>query len=339
MIQLNRENSEAIYVAKGIAIILVVISHCLFMNGPDYQRWLNDILYAIHVPTFILLSGYLFAGHNVITNLSGYKILIKNKTKRIFIPFLMVGAITLLFKVAGSFFMKPLFPVNLKTCIYFIINPSHSFAPTLWFLYVLYEIFICYGIIYYIVNNGFRALYIFVFIFLLLSFGPWINTFMIGDLARFLPIFAVGYILYMYYNFNKIGWLLGLFSVIFFVILLLFKDDLCNLYFFGRIYGLIIALLGAFSCFSIAMLISRHKNIFHNLLKYIGVFSMVIYLFHTLTMSTFNTFFNMIQFMSHWFFLRALILVSLGVLFPILLEKYIFRKYAILGKLILGVRK
>ena len=54
--------------AKGIAIILVIIGHCVqFGSGNEYcsnefylTNFLFKFIYSFHMPLFMLISGYLF---------------------------------------------------------------------------------------------------------------------------------------------------------------------------------------------------------------------------------------------------------------------------------------
>jgi fucose 4-O-acetylase-like acetyltransferase len=65
----NGERNNYIDIIKGIAIILVVIGHCIqFGSGRSYldsEVFFNDplfkFIYSFHMPLFMLVSGYLFA--------------------------------------------------------------------------------------------------------------------------------------------------------------------------------------------------------------------------------------------------------------------------------------
>ena len=54
-------------VAKGIAILLVVLGHSFpsnIFNGKEtidiVAKWIFDLVYSFHMPVFFFVSGYLF---------------------------------------------------------------------------------------------------------------------------------------------------------------------------------------------------------------------------------------------------------------------------------------
>lgn len=59
-----KKREEWIDLVRGIAVILVVIGHCIqYMSGPDYDFWHNPVfefIYSFHMQLFMLISGYAF---------------------------------------------------------------------------------------------------------------------------------------------------------------------------------------------------------------------------------------------------------------------------------------
>ncbi len=86
----NGERNNYIDIIKGIAIILVVIGHCIqFGSGRAYfdsEAFFNDplfkFIYSFHMPLFMLVSGYLFA--NTIKRTTN--VIIKKKIATILLP-------------------------------------------------------------------------------------------------------------------------------------------------------------------------------------------------------------------------------------------------------------
>lgn len=83
-------------IAKGIAIILVVLGHCFPENifgGEDYidkiGRIIYDFIYSFHMPIFFYIAGFLFynswKSHNNVT--------MKKKAKRLLIPYITFSTI------------------------------------------------------------------------------------------------------------------------------------------------------------------------------------------------------------------------------------------------------
>ena len=134
---------HTVILAKGIAIILVVIGHYFPENSPDYWIHVRDFIYLFHMPLFFILSGYLFQ-FSSINNINLFPGLIIKKIKRLIVPFLTVAAIFILVKIIIGSFLSLQHPVTLSSIRQLFINPSHSFAPLLWFLYTLFFIQILY---------------------------------------------------------------------------------------------------------------------------------------------------------------------------------------------------
>lgn len=66
------ENNKKTYInyARGIAIILVVFGHMIEMTliNESVKFNIDFAFYLLHVPTFLLISGYLFKYYNHIFN-------------------------------------------------------------------------------------------------------------------------------------------------------------------------------------------------------------------------------------------------------------------------------
>ena len=81
-----KKRIEWIDVFKGFAIIMVVYGHILFNNK------IVNLLYTIHLPMFMFISGYLFKKENINVN-------VKRKAKKIIIPYLFFSIIELIYFV------------------------------------------------------------------------------------------------------------------------------------------------------------------------------------------------------------------------------------------------
>lgn len=329
----RREYADAIYIAKGIAIILIVIGHFQPTLSPPYWQDLRDIVYTFHIQVFLFLSGFLFAGDKVITSLPQYRDFIRKKARRLLVPFISVAAIIFALKIVGGRFDDLIYPVNLTTCMNLVLNPIESFAPTLWFLYVLFEIFVVVGLGYCLIGNE----NIILILSILLFFLPWVFIFMIGPLFYYLPVFLIGYIFYRHNIINKNKYSLGIITILLFISLLLFRDVIFLDGIPRRIYRLILGLSGAISCFFISMQIARLQHGVANLLKLIGFYSLVIYLVHPPFMGIVRVMLlNAIPSMAHGFIPLALAVILCGLFLPMGLEKYVLRRYKWAGNLILG---
>ena len=103
---------------------------------------------------------------------------------------------------------------------------------------------------------------------------------------------------------------------------------------------LILGVIGSFVIFNISYHISmyKEKKILRVILLYTGLSSMTIYLFHNLFLGGIKIGFLQVLNIHISFELFALIAISLGIIFPMILEKNIFRKYKIFRKYLLGLQ-
>ena len=88
----GKKRIEWIDIVKGIAIILIIIGHSL----GDYSRsFLAAMIYAVHVPVFFILSGYLFRERK---NILKY---IKHMSLTLLLPYVFTGLLIVLLSVAS----------------------------------------------------------------------------------------------------------------------------------------------------------------------------------------------------------------------------------------------
>lgn len=82
MLEKNRKD-DSISVAKGLAILLMVLAHAGF---PEYG---NRMIYMFHMPLFFFISGYLFKD----CYLFDLKAFITQRIKKLYIPFVKYGVL------------------------------------------------------------------------------------------------------------------------------------------------------------------------------------------------------------------------------------------------------
>ena len=82
-----RENRHLLWLdmAKGLAIALVVLGHCL-----DFDNPLRYFIYTFHMPLFFVLAGYTMRAKPRLTVLT-------SSLRRLMVPYLVVSAIMLFF--------------------------------------------------------------------------------------------------------------------------------------------------------------------------------------------------------------------------------------------------
>lgn len=163
---------EALDIAKGLAIFLVVWMHCIqYIGNSSFDNQLYSIVYSFHMPLFLLISGYLFyksLGKD-------FRTTIKKRAVRLLVPNLLWGGyLAIIFR---SF--------------------SPSFILTsFWFLYTL---FVC--CILYLIVNKFTNIWLSVIILsLVILLLPGLEYIKFS-----LPFFGIGLIMGKYRILTKIS--------------------------------------------------------------------------------------------------------------------------------------
>ena len=114
---------------KGFAIILVVIGHIIDKSLLIESSFLNRIIYSIHMPIFMYVSGY-FAFNSILKSINKHSFLLffYGKVSRLLFPYFTLGIIYALTKsfsihdimnnISGYWFFPVLFMCMLITYIY-----------------------------------------------------------------------------------------------------------------------------------------------------------------------------------------------------------------------------
>lgn len=226
------QRNKCIDTIKGIAIILVVIGHCIqfgsganvLESGSFFEDPLFKFIYSFHMPLFMLVSGYLFA----YTTKRDTITIIKRKAKSILLPLIIWQTINLGINIILG---------QSYTYTIFFLSYFHSF----WFLRAL---FFCFMVIL-LMNRLFNDNIIsYIVLFFILHFIP----------NRVLPNIFVFTIVYfvMGYLFNKKSFpiyyipkysksLFILFTVLFIALLTNFKETyyvyISNTCIFNKLYS------------------------------------------------------------------------------------------------------
>lgn len=327
----------AIDIAKGIGIILVVCGHYLPSDSPRYWIAFHDVLYRFHMPLFFVLSGYLYRG----TSMEGYAIHVKKKALRLAVPFVSIAGFFFVIKWIPGMFVTLDHPVNPTSVLSVIINPVKSFLPLLWFVYALFGIFLVMPLLERVLR---KRIWIFIAA-IVLSFVGTTDYFCLRQMIGNLPHFAFGFWLSGRCDIREIraGGKTVLYAIA--LVALFAATGALREVLIERRYalllhasGLVSALSGSGICLLLAVLIggSRAKR-FRGLMESLGVYSMSIYLFHTLVTGPIRIAFGFVGVRHAPFALAAAVAVGAGLLLPLLMEKLVLRKHAVTRRLILGL--
>ena len=327
-------NLETVFITKGIAIFLVVWGHYLPQNAPAYWIFSVDAIYRFHMPTFFFLSGYLFAYGGGLAGAGGLGRIIAGKLRRLAYPFFTIALISLGLKLAASRLVHLEHPANAQSIFNLVLDPVHSFMPLLWFMYVIMIMFILFPL-------GLRIFKKPYYIFgalLVLYFLPWPDIFSLPQLFHNFPFFVGGYLLGRRVNldctdFGKLKYLAPIvlaFGLLFHMFHISYNSLSHNA------LDLLLGFLGIAGVLILSRMILSAG--WGNLLRSIGFYSMSIYLLHTLFASPVRILYlKLVASPARLFLAVALVALGLGTYGPLILEKYLLRRFALTRKLILGL--
>lgn len=287
----NRDFS--IDVAKGIAIVAVVIGHVvtsyhnskLFLED-NVANYICDFVYCFHMPLFFIISGYL-AHYNDISKESLGKY-ISNKLISYGIPYLSFSIIDFLFKTVFKNFVNT--PISIKDLCLIIIYP----IGILWFLYALFLIILVHAIISALIaNKRYRcAIEIFVAFILYIIAKCFVTSDLgICDTAKNAIWFVVGL-----YGIPHLKQWLSITNrkrktvILLFLILFLSIENIWRTFSVKGVtdvmFGLLISLMGSVAVISISSAFLKDNKT----LNFLGRSTMPIYLLHAYFISAIRIF-------------------------------------------------
>jgi len=326
-----------ITIAKALGIIFVVMGHFIPKGiTPSYYIDIKNLIYTFHMPLFFLLAGLLY---NYLKYT--YIELFFNKLKRLIYPFISVAIFFFIIKYFASLFFEMKQPMTLEHILIILTDPRESYMSLLWFVYTLFLIFLIYPLIRKFITNNFIIIGIFIILNLLFAYKNIIYTStIIGDVFENIPFFIGGIILQDKKNFKEMT--INGKPFITFINLILFLSLYSLIPEYKEVYyaKFILGVVGSFLIFNISYSISSYneKNLLRVILLYIGISSMTIYLFHNLFLGGIKIGFIQVLNITMSFELIAIIAITSGILFPIILERKVFRKYSIFRKYLLGLK-
>lgn len=326
---MNIKRIEWLDCLKGIAIILVVIGHVIrgFIASGMFSeiplKYIDYTIYSFHMPLMFFLSGILYSKVEI-KQFKEWKNFIINKIIKLYIPYLIFSYIMIIFKY--------LFANSINSYVKFndiIMIPFKAF-DIYWFLLALLTIFIVYSFMDYKKLNK-KIIIIISLISLIISFYLQkyvINIYYIKTIIYYIGLgfyFYLGKLIATKLIVNKVLLKNMLIPLIF-----LYFGINCICYYF-KIESIYINILLALSMISILILLFKNYNnviINNKILKYIGKYSMVIYLTHTFFTAFVRIILNKIGIDD--FLLQFSIASVIGIVLPIFIY-YIINKFIILN--------
>lgn len=264
-------------ILKVIAILMVVASHSTYYiistkyGGIDYQQYLEqnmslilykffdkmrEVLYYFHMPLFMALSGAFYYLQVQRDKWSCVLLIIKNKFKRLLIPFVIFTLLYVLpIKYLSNYFEN--------TTVYkavigqlFLIGNSH-----LWYLYALFVIFV---IAFFTLKRETKMVTIIIFYVLhILSYN--VEFTLLKAPLQFLFYFSLGFLFeskrekYNQFISKKKNFVLLLFVAFALTVLLNFYIKNTSVL-FSKVTIELLAILGSLLTYSFSYLISQKEN-------------------------------------------------------------------------------
>lgn len=312
--------------AKGLAILLVVFGHIVARQPPEGNNWyaiLKTAIYSFHMAFFMFLSGLVFfAKLNIPNYFPEYFIFIKKRFLRLMPAYFLFAIIVFFGKLTAQQFGHVDNPVNgfgdLKNIILF---PMLSISAFLWYIYALFAIS---ALALAVISLTRGSIFFLVTIGALLLFIPYINFLAIGQITKYFFFFSLGGIVVKewasFIAFVDKIWI----PAMIFMVFLLWNDQ------FDGHKWIFVALL------SIPALLGfcRYWKFGESILLSIGAMSFPIYLMNTIMIGATKA--AMLKIWDwngkNFLFFFPILFIS-GVIFPMILKKYIFSRIAWLDRI------
>jgi fucose 4-O-acetylase-like acetyltransferase len=329
----NRNSFEWVLIAKGIGIILVVVGHFYPQTSPTYWIEIRRIIYSFHMPLFFILSGYLYSHGKY-----PYNDLIKTKAKRLLYPFVTIAGTFFLIKYMAGQVVDLEYPVNIDSLYTLLTDPVNSFMPLLWFIHALFLMFAVYPLARLFLNN-------LSILLLLLAMNIFLgNDYLVfGKALANMPFFATGVMLRENRTLSKMT-ISADWPYVFAPLMIFFLSYMMRLSVniepgYGHPIQFFLGVVGSLFVINISHAISALSDVkMKEVLTQVGYYSMGIYLFHTLFESTVRIgFLQVFKQMQAPFELIAFVAITCGIVFPLVLEKKVLRKYWVTRKFVLGL--
>lgn len=314
--------------AKGLAIFLVVLGH-LAREAPPGNEWygvLKTQLYLFHMPFFMFLSGVtMYLSFKPLSSLSDYIPYISPKFSRLMPAFFVFGALTLAGKIiAAKFFPVDNPPTGFVEGLWLILTqPIHSAAGSLWYIYVLFLFYALLPLLHRLTSGN---LWIMLAVGALVHMLPPSRWFMLGGVTEYLLYLAIGFWVATHYS-AWVAWLdrYAYWLLIIFVALL-------SLSIFWQRFPKVV--LGLFAIPALHALVRMSWPSKSNILLVMGAYTFSIYLLNTIAIGLVKGVAGkFIPWGGAWFPLLAALLLTSGILLPILTRRKIFARIPWLEKM------
>lgn len=318
----------------ALAIFLVVVGHVVARKPPDDNSWyvsLKSIIYMFHMPLFMFISGCIFAyTYKPISTTSEYFTWATKKIHRLAPGFLIFGSLIILGKKAA---INCVYVDNpsisfLSDFYYLLIDPIKSPASSLWYIYVLIELYLIFPILIRFITKNLAYTFMFCCTLHLIHLSfPIACYFKINYLFEYAYYFSLGALMCVYYDqfIHKVN-KYKLFFIIIFI-----SSFISTSYLAKPLAKTFIGTVSIPAFFGIA---GSHFVKYDRILITISSYTYTIYLMNTIAIGTVK---GVLLKLFSWdgpnFFLYFIVLIFSGLFFPILAHKIILYRIPYISKI------
>lgn len=312
------ERVNSLDIAKGIAIVLVVVGHVAAREevpGADWYNLLRLAIYSFHMPLFMVLSGIsLGLSWKVLADQAAVLGYVRKRLKKLVIPYALLGLVIICGKLVASRFIHVdnIPPGVVSGLLDLFLRPMASAASFLWFIYVLSAYFLVFP---WLLQQAPRATpWAMMALGVVLYPFAWPSTFNIANIVMYLPFFSAGILLGQHWR--KAASVIHPRLVIWAVPLLA-----------ALVYGvwqepLPKWLVGTLSVPFVLALANQLKGPSSSLFMTAGIYTFSIYLFNTLCIGVAKAVtLNVIPWRDGYFVGHFVVLLIAGLWGPILVKK------------------
>lgn len=183
-----KQRIEEVDLLRGMAAILMILGHSFIVYPVDvttipWCHWVEHFIYNFHMELFFVLAGAVYYCSN-------YKAFIEKKIKRILVPYVFFGFVSLILKAFGGSAING--NESVKEGIIKIIFHGGNY----WFLYVLFMIFAIYPWVERALKTSRNEALFGLCILIIRQFSPITRIFTISSILYYLPYFITGKIVF-----------------------------------------------------------------------------------------------------------------------------------------------
>lgn len=321
-------------VAKGVGILLVIVGHC-FPDASTLEgitvpalRLLHDVIYTFHMPTMFMLAGFLAQRILRLNSINARSKYIGDRFVRLIIPYCTIGLLYMPIKMVLSKFASQ--PYDIRNFWQIVVgeNPDGG----LWYLWALFVIQFILAIFlskknlkYTLIISAIMSLIItyFSFAFYRIDDAIYYSFFVLLGIA-------IGSVYEQYKEKQCIAVTIIILAIFSGSVFLTVSQEITVFRFMcGTCGSLLVLLISAY------ISNKRYAQIYR-MLRYIGRYSMDIYVMHGIVMVAIRiALWSILKFN---YYVCAIVMLFGGLLIPIYISKFVLRKSNVLIFLFLGER-